>query len=145
MSALHIVEAAEQAGYRMFAAALRRTALLKTLKRVGPFTVFAPTDDAFERLSAVKNDQLLKGEPELLALVMGYHIAAGQVGAARFAGKRIRAVMQAGGDVIIDGRDGLHVNAANIAESDISAANGVIHGVDAVLWPKQASVTVGAA
>jgi uncharacterized surface protein with fasciclin (FAS1) repeats len=145
MSAHAIVSAAEQNGYGTFAAALRASSHVTTLQGSGPFTVFAPTDAAFEKFSRAAREQLLEGDPALLHLVMGYHFAAGRVVGAQFAGKRIRAVMQAGGDVIIDGRAGLKVNAARVVQQDILASNGVIHGVDSVLWPKAPSSALGAA
>jgi uncharacterized surface protein with fasciclin (FAS1) repeats len=71
--------------------------------------------------------------------VLGYHFAAGKVSTALLSGKRIRAVMQAGGDVIIDGRTGLRVNAARLVKPDLNSRNGVVHGIDALLWPRQAA------
>jgi uncharacterized surface protein with fasciclin (FAS1) repeats len=67
------------------------------------------------------------------------------VATARFDGKRIRAVMQSGGDVIIDGRStGLRVNAARLCKPDLNARNGVVHGIDALLWPRQAAAMASA-
>jgi uncharacterized surface protein with fasciclin (FAS1) repeats len=138
MSAPSIVSAANQAGYHRFTDLLRAADHLNTLQGGGPFTVFAPTDAAFDKFSAAALDRLI-ADHELLQLVMGYHFASGKVVAARFAGKRIRAVMHAGGDLIVDGRSGLRVNAARVVQPDIGAANGVIHGIDAVLWPVAAT------
>jgi uncharacterized surface protein with fasciclin (FAS1) repeats len=141
MSALTIVAATHAAGYRTFASALRTTDHIAELEGPGPFTVFAPTDAAFEKFSSSQLDRLLQGDPALLRLVLGFHIAAGAVRAARFAGCRIRATMRTGGHVIINGRAAvLRVNGAQIVEPDIAAANGVIHGVNAVLWPREADV-----
>lgn len=145
MSALAIVSAADRAGYCTFSSALRSTELNRVLEGPGPFTVFAPSDAAFSKFSPASLERLLEGDPELLRLVMGYHFAPGKVSSARFQGKRIRAVMHAGGDVIIDGRSGLRVNGARLVQPDIIAANGVIHGVDAVLWPPETAAAVGAA
>lgn len=76
--------------------------------------------------------------------MLGYHFAAGQVATARLAGKRIRAVMHSGGDVIIDRRSaGLRVNAARLCKPDLNARNGVVHGIDALLWPRQATAAAG--
>jgi uncharacterized surface protein with fasciclin (FAS1) repeats len=143
MSGLSVASAAEQAGYRRFTAALQAADHLKTLQGSGPFTVFAPTDAAFEKFSVAALDRLMEDDRDLLRLVMGYHFAAGKVVAARFAGKRIRAVMHAGGDLIVDGRSGLRVNAAHVVEPDIGAENGVIHGIDSVLWPREAIAAAG--
>lgn len=137
MRPLPIAGAAERAGYRTFAAALRASEHIAVLEGAGPFTVFAPNDEAFKRFSKAALDRLLEGDPEMLRLVIGYHFASGKVLARTLRGKRIRASMHAGGDVILNGRDGLRANAARIVEPDIEASNGVIHGMDAVLWPRE--------
>lgn len=107
--------------------------------------MFAPSDAAFEKkFSPVALDKFLRRDPALLHIVLGYHIAAGKVAAARFADKRIRAIMQCGGDVVINGRDGLRVNTARVMKPDLLAGNGVVHGIDALLWPAEAAVAVAA-
>jgi uncharacterized surface protein with fasciclin (FAS1) repeats len=139
-----IASVAEQAGFHTFAAAVRSTPHIRALEGKGPFTVFAPTDAAFEKFSRSQLDRLLDGDQELRELVIGYHIASGKVVTSQLRGKRIRAVMHAGGDVIIDGRsEKLGVNGAQIVQGDIAAANGVIHGVDTVLWPRKPLKGVG--
>lgn len=143
MSELSVVSVADRAGFHTFASALRSSDHSKALEGPGPFTMFAPSDAAFDRFSAAALDRLLK-DRELLHVVLGYHFAAGKVAAARLAGKRIRAVMQAGGDVIIDGRSGLRVNTARLVKPDLGAANGVVHGIDAVLWPRERAAAIGA-
>ena len=140
-----IASAAEQAGYDIFAAAVRATPHIRVLEGPGPLTVFAPNDAAFAKFSKAALDRLLDGDQELRELVMGYHIAAGKVAASQLRGKRIRAVMRTGGDLIIDGRNDLRVNGARIVEPDLMAANGVIHGVDTVLWPRDLAQSIGAA
>jgi uncharacterized surface protein with fasciclin (FAS1) repeats len=142
MAQLSVVSVADRAGFYIFAAALRSSDYFANLEGAGPFTVFAPTDAAFKRFSPVALDDFLKGDRELLHKVLGYHIAAGKVASARFVNKRIRAVMQAGGDVIIDGRTGLRVNAARVIKPDLSAGNGVVHGIDALLWPREAAAAI---
>ncbi|MGQ0532553.1 MAG: fasciclin domain-containing protein [Caulobacteraceae bacterium] len=142
MSALSVVSVADRAGFHVFASALRSSDYFDKLEGAGPFTVFAPSDAAFKRFSQAALDKLLNDDRELLHVVLGYHFAAGKVATARLAGKRIRAVMQAGGDVIIDGRSGLRVNAARLVKPDLNARNGVVHGIDALLWPRQAAATV---
>lgn len=144
MSLLPIASAADRAGYRTFAAALRATEHIRILEGEGPFTVFAPNDAAFAKFSKAALDRLLQGDPELLHLVTGYHFAPGKVRATAFKDKRIRASMHAGGDLIINGRNGLRANSAHIVEPDIEASNGVIHGTDAVLWPREAFMSAGA-
>ncbi len=144
MSGLSVVSVADRAGFHTFASALRSSDHFKALEGPGPFTMFAPSDAAFDRFSAAALDRLLKEDRELLHVVLGYHFAAGKVASARLAGKRIRAVMQAGGDVIIDGRSGLRVNTARLVKPDLGAANGVVHGIDAVLWPREPAAAIGA-
>lgn len=126
----------EAAGFSAFAEALRASPYGQTLDGGGPFTIFAPSDEAFAKFSQTALDRLHDDEA-LLRAVIGYHFAAGKVMAGRFAGKRIRAVMYAGGDCIIDGKNGLKVNGANLTRPDVVAGACVVHGVDAVLWPRE--------
>lgn len=142
MSALSVVSVADRAGFHIFATALRNSDYVAKLEGDGPFTMFAPTDAAFHKFSPAALDRFLHEDRDVLHAVLGYHFAAGKVATARFAGKRIRAVMHAGGDVIIDGRTGLRVNAAQLVKPDLMARNGVAHGIDGVLWPRQAAAAV---
>jgi uncharacterized surface protein with fasciclin (FAS1) repeats len=144
MNAPSIVSVADRAGFHIFASALRGSKHLKTLEGPGPFTVFAPSDAAFKKFSAAALDKLLNDDPALLHTVLGYHFAAGKVAASRFAGKRIRAVMHEGGDVIIDGRAGLRVNSGHLVKPDLHARNGVVHGLDTVLWPRERAAALSA-
>ena len=137
MSALSVVSVADRAGYHVFASALRSSDYFDKLEGAGPFTVFAPADAAFKKFSRAALDKLLNGDRELLHVVLGYHFAAGRVVAGRMAGTRIRGVMHAGGHVIIDGRSDLRVNASRLVKPDLIANNGVVHGIDALLWPRQ--------
>lgn len=134
MSALSVVSVADRAGFHIFASALRASDYFESLEGAGPFTVFAPTDAAFNALGPATLDKLLSRESERTGAFLGYHFAAGKVVAAQFRGRRIRAVMKAGGDAVIEGRDGLRVNAAQVCNPDLHARNGVVHGIDAVLW-----------
>ncbi len=146
MSALSVVSVADRTGFRIFANALRSSKHFSKLEGAGPFTVFAPTDAAFEALPPATRDALLSDAAGELNDLLGYHIAAGRVASSRFVGRRIRAVMSAGGDVIIEGRSGgLRVNAARMCKPDLDARNGVVHGIDAVLWPRQVAAAVGVA
>jgi uncharacterized surface protein with fasciclin (FAS1) repeats len=144
MSALSVVSVADRAGFHIFANALRASDLGVKLEGAGPFTVFAPSDAAFQKFSPAALDALLNDGREQLNIVLGYHFAAGKVLTAKLAGKRIRAVMHAGGDVIIDGRTELRVNATRLVKPDLGARNGVVHGIDGVLWPREAAVAVSA-
>lgn len=139
MNAPSVVSVADRSGFHIFASALRESSHLSNLERAGPFTVFAPSDAAFQKFSKAALDKFLNGDRALLDAVLGYHIAAGRVASARFEGKRIRAVMQAGGDVIIDGRSGLRVNGARMTKPDLGGRNGVVHGIDGVLWPRESA------
>lgn len=141
MSALSVVSVADRAGCHMFAAALRSSDHADRLEGAGPFTMFAPSDAAFKKFSAAALDKFFNDDPKLLHIVLGYHFAAGKVLTARLAGKRIRAVMHAGGNVIINGSAGLRVNAACLVKPDLDARNGVVHGIDALLWPRQTPAT----
>jgi cold shock CspA family protein len=117
MARLSVVSVADRAGFYTFAAALRSSDYFNTLEEGGPFTVFAPADAAFNEMSPVALDCFLRRDRERLHLVLGHHFASGRVAAARFASKRIRAIMRAGGDVIIDGRAGLTVNGARVIKT----------------------------
>jgi uncharacterized surface protein with fasciclin (FAS1) repeats len=143
MSALSVVSVADRTGFRIFANALRSSAHFAKLEGAGPFTVFAPTDAAFEALPPARRDALLSDASGELSDLLGYHIAPGRVASSRFVGRRIRAVMSAGGDVIIEGRSGgLRVNAARMCKPDLDARNGVVHGIDALLWPRQMAAVI---
>lgn len=144
MAKLSVVSVADRAGFHIFASALRASEYFPALEGAGPFTVFAPTDSAFNQMTPSALDDFLRRDPDRLHAVLGYHIAAGKVEGSRFTGKRIRAVMHAGGDVIIDGRAGLRVNGASVIKPDLMAGNGVVHGIDAVLAPQKASVVLSA-
>lgn len=132
-----IEDALDVAGFTAFAGALRESPFGEVLDSGGAYTVFAPTDAAFGKFSQASIERLLHGDEALMRAVLGYHFAAGKVRAARFAGRRIRAAMYAGGDVIIDGNNGLRVNRANLTHPDIVAGNCLVHGIDGVLWPRE--------
>lgn len=145
MAGLSVVSVADRAGFYTFAAALRESDYIAALEGPGPFTVFAPSDEAFKKFSIAALDNLLRHDRERLHIVLGYHFAAGKVGSARLAGKHIRAVMRAGGDVMIDGRTGLKVNTARLFKPDLEASNGVVHGIDTVLWPREIAASIAGA
>lgn len=136
--AVDVIEAARAAGrFADFIAAAEAAGLSDTLKGKGPFTLFAPTDDAFAKLAPDALEELMAAKNKaLLRAVISYHFAVGQVSAARFAGTTIRAKSFEGGELLIRGQDGLSVSGARVILPDIEARNGVIHGVNRVLWPK---------
>ncbi|MDQ8165789.1 MAG: fasciclin domain-containing protein [Gemmatimonadota bacterium] len=130
-----IVETAVAAGsFKTLATALQAAGLIETLKGKGPFTVFAPTDEAFAKIPKADLDALLKDKAKLTA-VLTYHVVAGKVMAADVvkltSAKTVQGssakVMVMGGKVMID--------KANVVTTDIAASNGVIHVIDSVILP----------
>ena len=132
-----IVEVAQSAGsFDTLVAAVGAAGLVDTLKSDGPFTVFAPTDEAFAALPAGTVESLLKPEnKDKLTAILTYHVLPGKVMAADLAGKRLRATTVNGKQVHVDGRKGVKVNKSNVVTADIPASNGVIHVIDRVLLP----------
>jgi uncharacterized surface protein with fasciclin (FAS1) repeats len=131
-----IVDTAVAAGsFNTLATALTEAGLIETLKGEGPFTVFAPTDDAFAKLPA---DQLkaILADKELLTSILTYHVVAGKVMAADVV-KLESATSLQGSQLAISTTDGVKINDANVTETDIKTSNGVIHIIDTVLVPAQ--------
>ena len=130
-----IVDTAVAAGsFKTLVAAVQAAGLVDTLKGVGPFTVFAPTDAAFAKLPAGTVEALLGDTPKL-ASILTYHVVAGRVMAADVMKLTSAATVQ-GQTVTIDTSKGVQINGANVTQADIAADNGVIHVIDAVLLPK---------
>ncbi len=133
-----IVDTAVAAGqFNTLAAALKAADLVETLKGKGPFTVFAPTDEAFAKLPAGTVEDLLKPEnKEKLKAILLYHVVSGKVKAkdvAKLNGKTATTVQ--GGTVAIDTTSGVKVNTATVVKADVKAKNGIIHVIDTVLIP----------
>ena len=137
--AADIVDTAVAAGnFKTLAAALQAAGLVDTLKGAGPFTVFAPTDEAFAKLPAGTVEDLLKPENKAkLVSILTYHVVAGKVMAADVAGKTTMAKSVEGSEIEINGMDGVMVDGAKVVTADIAADNGVIHVIDAVIMPKK--------
>ena len=137
--AADIVDTAVAAGnFKTLAAALQAAGLVDTLKGAGPFTVFAPTDEAFAKLPAGTVEDLLKPENKAkLVSILTYHVVAGKVMAADVAGKKTMAKSVEGSEIEINGMDGVMVDGAKVVTADIAADNGVIHVIDAVIMPKK--------
>lgn len=133
-----IVDTAVAAGpFKTLVAAVQAAGLVDTLKGEGPFTVFAPTDDAFAKLPAGALDRLLEpANKEQLQSILTYHVVAGQVMSADLLGKTTDAATVNGQSVSIDALDGVKVNNAKVVSADIEAGNGVIHVIDTVLLPR---------
>lgn len=133
-----IVDTAVAAGkFSTLVAAVTAAGLVETLKSAGPFTVFAPTDDAFAKLPAGTVEDLLKPENKAkLVSILTYHVLSGKVAAADIAGKTMNVKTVQGSDVAVDATDGVKVNGAKVVIADVAASNGVIHAIDAVIMPK---------
>ena len=133
-----VLATAEGAGqFKTLLAAIKAADLEATLKGPGPFTVFAPTDEAFAKLPAGTVDGLLKPEnKDKLKAILTYHVVSGRVPASEAVkltsaktvnGKELKLSMQG---------DTLKINAAKVVKADIGASNGVIHVIDAVVLPE---------
>jgi uncharacterized surface protein with fasciclin (FAS1) repeats len=132
-----VIERARQAGYlRVFLQAVESAELTKTLKGAGPYTIFAPIDDAFMRVPKPKLEALFKIENrESLLSLLRYHIILGNLPTREL--KRLDEIKNAKGDVLrIDSRLGLWVNEGQVLTADLVASNGVLHAIDAVLTPQ---------
>ena len=129
-----IVDTAVSAGnFKTLAAALGAADLVPTLKGKGPFTVFAPTDEAFAKIPKADLDALLKDKAKLKA-VLTYHVVPGKVMSKDLKAGRVMTVQ--GSDVTISTMGGAMVNNAKVVSADVAADNGVIHAIDTVLMPK---------
>ncbi len=133
-----IVDTAVAAGtFKTLVAAVTAAGLGDTLKGEGPFTVFAPSDDAFAKLPAGTVDDLVKPEnKDKLTAILTYHVMAGNVMAADIAGKKLEPATVNGEALHVDATSGVKVNDASVVTADIECTNGVIHVIDTVLMPK---------
>lgn len=131
-----IVDTAVGAGtFTTLVAAVTAAGLVDTLKGEGPFTVFAPTDDAFAALPEGTVESLLLPEnKDQLAAILTYHVVAGKVMSGDLSDGMTAATVQ-GGEVTIKTEGGVMVNDANVTAADIEASNGVIHVIDKVILP----------
>jgi uncharacterized surface protein with fasciclin (FAS1) repeats len=130
-----IVDTALSAGsFKTLVGAIQAANLVSTLKGPGPFTVFAPTDAAFEKLPPGALDSLLKDKTQLTR-ILTYHVVSGKVTAAEVK-KMTSAKTVEGQELTINARNGVRVNNATVTQADIICDNGVIHVIDTVLQPK---------
>ena len=144
MAAGDIVDTAVAAGdFTTLAAALEAAGLVETLKGAGPYTVFAPTDAAFEKLPAGTVDTLLKDPKGDLTQILTYHVVEGEVLAAdvvKLDGQKVKTIQGGELTVNVDGDAVSLTDAAggtvNVTATDVDASNGVIHVIDGVLMPK---------
>ena len=132
-----IVDTAVAAGsFETLVAAVQAAGLVETLKGEGPFTVFAPTDEAFAALPEGTVEELLKPEnKDQLVSILTYHVVPGMVMSGDLSNNMMAATVQ-GGDVTIMTEGGVTVDGANVVQADIEASNGVIHVIDGVILPK---------
>jgi uncharacterized surface protein with fasciclin (FAS1) repeats len=129
-----IVDTAVAAGsFKTLATALTAAGLVDTLKGPGPFTVFAPTDEAFAKVPKADLDALLKDKAKLTA-VLTYHVVAGKVMAADVKAGKVKTVQ--GSELTVTTMGGVMVDKAHVIKTDIVADNGVIHVIDSVVMPK---------
>jgi len=129
-----IVDTAVAAGsFNTLVKAVQVAGLVETLKSEGPFTVFAPTDEAFAKLPAGTLDQLLE-DKEALTNILTYHVVPGRVTSDEVVGLSSARTVQ-GSDLRIDTSNGVRIDNASLLQADIQTSNGVIHVIDTVLIP----------
>jgi uncharacterized surface protein with fasciclin (FAS1) repeats len=133
-----IVDTAVSAGsFTTLARALEAADLVSTLKGPGPFTVFAPTDEAFAKLPAGTVENLLKPENKAkLKRILSYHVVSGRVASSDVV--KLTSAKAVSGDTmkIAAGNGGVRVDNAQVVKTDIAASNGIIHVIDAVILPE---------
>jgi uncharacterized surface protein with fasciclin (FAS1) repeats len=143
--ATNIVDTAIAAGnFSIFVACIKAAGLSEALAAPGPFTVFAPADAAFQKLPARAYEELL-GDAGKLGAMLNYHVVPGQVMADDL---KAGEIMTQQGTTLMSmpsSSSGLRVNAARVVTADLLASNGVIHGIDAVILPKDWQWTAAAA
>lgn len=121
------------------AAALGAAGLIESLKREGPFTVFAPTDDAFAKIPPQTLSELLQPEnKESLTAILTYHVVPGRVTEHEVANLNSATTLQ-GQTVKISKQDGVKINDAKVIAGGVEATNGIIHVIDTVLMPSTAA------
>jgi uncharacterized surface protein with fasciclin (FAS1) repeats len=139
VAAADIVDTASSAGsFNTLVAAVKAAGLVETLKGEGPFTVFAPTDEAFKKLPPGTVENLLKPENKAkLTKIVTYHVVPGKVTSGQLAGKRTQAKTVEGESIALDstGR-AVKVENATVSTPDVMASNGVIHIIDTVMMPR---------
>ena len=133
-----IVDTAAGAGqFNTLVAAVKAAGLVDTLKGDGPFTVFAPTDEAFAKLPDGTVEDLLKPEnKDKLVAILTYHVVPGKIMSGDIDGKETEVKTVQGGMLDVNAKDGVMVDNAKVVKADIGATNGVIHVIDTVVMPK---------
>lgn len=129
-----IVDTAVKAGnFKTLVTAVQAAGLVDTLKGPGPFTVFAPTDEAFAKVPKATLDALL-ADKAALTKVLTYHVVPGKVMAADVKAGKVKTVQ--GQEITVSTASGVMVDQSKVIATDVAASNGVIHAVDTVLMPK---------
>jgi uncharacterized surface protein with fasciclin (FAS1) repeats len=129
-----IVDVAVKAGsFNTLVAAVKAAGLVDTLKGTGPFTVFAPTDEAFAKIPKATLDGLLK-DKAALSKILTYHVVSGKVMAADVKPGKVKTVN--GQELTVKTDGGVMVDSAKVTATDVVASNGVIHVIDTVMLPK---------
>lgn len=133
-----IVDTAVSAGqFNTLVAAVQAAGLVETLKGEGPYTVFAPTDEAFAALPEGTVETLLQPENlEQLVAVLTYHVIPGKVMSTDIAGQALQVESVQGSSLSVDATNGVTVDGANVVAADIETDNGVIHVIDKVVLPQ---------
>jgi uncharacterized surface protein with fasciclin (FAS1) repeats len=133
-----IVDTAVSAGkFNTLVAAVKAAGLVDTLKGNGPFTVFAPTDEAFAKLPKGTVESLLKPENKgNLVKILTYHVVPGKIMSSAIAGKKAEVATVEGSKLSVDATNGVMVDNAKVVTADVAASNGVIHIIDTVVMPK---------
>jgi uncharacterized surface protein with fasciclin (FAS1) repeats len=133
-----IIDTATKAGsFKTLVAAVTAADLVTTLKGAGPFTIFAPTDDAFRKLPTGTVDNLMKPENKgKLISLLKHHVVSGKVTAADIGKKTMQAKSVEGSEIAIDGTNGVTADGAKVTTADVMASNGVIHIIDTVMTAK---------
>lgn len=133
---MNIVETASAHGsFNTLVAAVKAAGLVETLSGEGPFTVFAPTDEAFAAIPKTELESLL-ADKDALTAVLTYHVVPGRVTAADVSGLRSAATLQGQSVQVKVGEDGVMIDGATVVVADIEATNGVIHVIDRVILPE---------
>jgi uncharacterized surface protein with fasciclin (FAS1) repeats len=140
----NIVETVIAAGnFRTFAAAINAAGLTAELAAKGPFTVFAPTDEAFKKLPAGAYDNLLKDAGKLKA-VLNYHVVSGYLMARDLKSGELATAQGTSLTAVVSSSD-VRVNGARVTKADIVATNGIVHAMDTVILPKNWQLLAAAA
>jgi len=132
---MNIVETASAHGsFNTLVAAVKAAGLVETLSGEGPFTVFAPTDEAFAAIPKAELESLL-ADKEALTAVLTYHVVPGRVTAADVSGLRSATTLQGQSVQVKVGQEGVMIDGATVIVADVEATNGVIHVIDRVILP----------